>query len=214
VTRALNSGFGDTALLQAAASGHDEAFGRLFDRHATAVCNFLFRHTADWSAAEDLTAAVFLQAWRRRGDVVFDCDSALPWLLGVARMLLRHPSRSRSRYQAVLRRAGAAAAAGRAPGPAEVVAGRPDRTQQADRVRTAIGRLPRQQREVIEMCVYAGLDQEAASISLGISVAAVKSRLHRARQRLVAELTGPPASVTTTGREIAAAASAQAQAEQ
>jgi hypothetical protein len=29
------------------------------------------------------------QAWRRRGDVTFDRDSALPWLLGVARLVLR-----------------------------------------------------------------------------------------------------------------------------
>ena len=51
-----------------------------------------------------------------------------------------------------------------------------------------IARLPRQQREVIELCVYAGLDQQAAALSLGISVSNVKSRLHRARQRLASEL--------------------------
>jgi len=107
---------------------------------------------ADWSAAEDLTAAVFLQAWRRRSEVALDRDSALPWLLGVAR-------------------------------------------------------LTRQQRDVIELCVYAGLDQQAAALSLGVSVGTVKARLHRARRRLAAELGvsqparapgGPPA---TTGSE-------------
>ena len=37
---------------------------------------------------EDLTSAVFLQAWRRRAEVVIDRDSSLPWLLGVARRLM------------------------------------------------------------------------------------------------------------------------------
>lgn len=97
----------DAALWQQAATGQHEAFGVLFDRHSEAVYNYLFRRTADWSAAEDLTAAVFLQAWRRRGQVVFDADSALPWLLGVARLLLRNTVRARTRYQAALSRAGA-----------------------------------------------------------------------------------------------------------
>ncbi|HUC22490.1 MAG TPA: sigma factor [Streptosporangiaceae bacterium] len=63
---AANTGYPDAALWQAAAAGEHAAFGQLFDRHATAVYNYLYRRTADWSAAEDLTAAVFLQAWRRR----------------------------------------------------------------------------------------------------------------------------------------------------
>jgi RNA polymerase sigma-70 factor (ECF subfamily) len=46
---------------------------------------------------------VFLQAWRRRGEVVFDRDSALPWLLGVARLQLRNATRARARYLAALR---------------------------------------------------------------------------------------------------------------
>jgi Sigma-70 region 2 len=70
---------GDAALWRRAAAGDHEAFGQLFDRHADAVYGYLFRRTADWSQAEDLTAAVFFQAWRRRGQIVLAHDSALPW---------------------------------------------------------------------------------------------------------------------------------------
>ena len=38
------------------------------------------------------------------GEVVFDGDSALPWLLGVARQLARNATRSRQRYLAALSR--------------------------------------------------------------------------------------------------------------
>jgi RNA polymerase sigma factor (sigma-70 family) len=176
----------DAVLWRRAADGDHEAFGALFDRHASAVYGYLFRRTADWSAAEDLTAAVFLQAWRKRGRVAFDGDSVLPWLLGVARLLLRNTVRARSRYQAALSRAGAEpvlTSAGLGD-PADLVAGRLDSERQAADLRRAIARLPRQQRETIELCVFAGLDQEAAAVSMGVSVGTVKSRLHRARQRL------------------------------
>jgi len=201
---AANTGYGDAALWQAAAAGEHAAFRQLFDRHATAVYNYLYRRTADWSAAEDLTAAVFLQAWRRRREVVFDRDSALPWLLGVARLQLRNATRSRARYAAALSRAGREIVTQESlTDPADLVARRLDDTQQVIQLRAAIARLPRQQREVIELCVYAGLDQQAAALSLGVSVSTVKSRLHRARQRLANELRAPqPASVASPREEL------------
>ncbi|HUB37875.1 MAG TPA: sigma-70 family RNA polymerase sigma factor [Streptosporangiaceae bacterium] len=189
---AANTSYGDAALWQAAAAGEHAAFGQLFDRHATAVYNYLYRRTADWSAAEDLTAAVFLQAWRRRREVVFDRDSALPWLLGVARLQLRNATRSRARYLAALSRIGRQAVTESAVAdPADLVVSRLHDAQQVRELRAAIAGLPRQQREVIELCVYAGLDQQAAALSLGVPVSTVKSRLHRARHRLANELHPP-----------------------
>src|SRR5580698_6551461 len=95
---------GDQELWRLAGAGDNAAFGELFDRHATAVYNHLFRRTASWSEAEDLTSAVFLLAWRRRATVVIDRESALPWLLGVANHVLRNSRRASRRYQAALPR--------------------------------------------------------------------------------------------------------------
>jgi RNA polymerase sigma factor (sigma-70 family) len=190
----------DTALWQCAVAGDHDAFGRLFDRHSGAVYSYLFRRTADWSAAEDLTAAVFLQAWRKRGQVVFDAESALPWLLGVARQLLRNTVRVRARYQAALARAGAELAASAPPAdPAEQVASQVDSEREMARLRQALARLPRQQRETVELCVFAGLDQNAAAIAMGVSVGTVKSRLHRARRSLQADLHQDAISPASTG---------------
>jgi RNA polymerase sigma factor (sigma-70 family) len=194
---------GDAALWQAAAAGEHDAFGVLFDRHAKAVYNFLLRRTADWSLAEDLTAAVFLQAWRRRNQVVFDGDSALPWLLGVARLVLRNATRSRIRYQAALGRVSVHVLTAR-PGPsdpADVVVSRLESERRLAELRAAIAGLPARHREVIELCVYAGLDQQAAAIALGVSVGTVKSRLHRARQRLAIELGAPQPGRAAHSRE-------------
>jgi len=94
----------DAELWERAVEGEPEAFGILFERHARPVYNYLFRRTADWSLAEDLTSVVFLEAWRRRRDVRLQHDLALPWLLGVATNVLRNRRRSQWRYRAALER--------------------------------------------------------------------------------------------------------------
>ncbi len=63
---------------RAANDGAGEAFGELFERHANRVYAHCFSRTGSWSMAEDLTSVVFLEAWRRRAEVRFSGDSALP----------------------------------------------------------------------------------------------------------------------------------------
>lgn len=94
----------DLELWERAASGSDAAFGALFERHASAVYNYCFRRVGNWSAAEDLMSATFLEAWRRRDEVRLTRDSLRPWLLGVATNLLRNDLRSRRRRDAALQR--------------------------------------------------------------------------------------------------------------
>ena len=53
--------------------------------------------------------------------------------------------------------------------------------------------LPRVERDVLAVCVFAGLDYQAAAAALGIPVGTVRSRLSRARshlKRLSAQVTG------------------------
>jgi RNA polymerase sigma-70 factor, ECF subfamily len=183
----------DQALWLRVAEGEPEAFGELFDLHAGTVYSYLAVRLGDWSAAEDLTSAVFLQAWRRRTEVVFERASALPWLLGVANGLMRNEARARRRRTELLDRV--RAARGGVPGVpgveadhADAVADRVDGERRAATLRAAVGRLPRREREVIELCVWAGLDNAAAAIALGVRPGTVKSRLHRARRSLAAEL--------------------------
>jgi RNA polymerase sigma-70 factor (ECF subfamily) len=175
----------DAALWQRVTAGDHDAFGELFDRYAGAVYTYLFRRLGDWTEAEDLTSTVFLHAWRRRREIVFDRDSALPWLFGVANGLLRNAVRSRRRHAALLARV---RDEGTDAAEADAVAERLDADRRAGRLRAAIVRLPRHQREVIELCVLGGLDQTAAAVALGVQPGTVKSRLHRAKRSLAAEL--------------------------
>lgn len=184
----------DRELWRLASGGDGSAFGQLFDRHATAVYNHLFRRTANWSEAEDLTSAVFLLAWRKRSKVVLDRESALPWLLGIASHTARNAARASRRYRTALARLN--------PDDqfsvdhADAVAAAVDSERLMAELRQAVGRLPRHEREVIELCAWSGLDVKGAAVALGIPAGTVKSRLHRARRRLAAGLGeepgGPP----------------------
>ncbi|HZX04172.1 sigma-70 family RNA polymerase sigma factor [Kribbella sp.] len=172
----------DRILWERAAEGDGEAFGQLYDRHARAVYAFLYRRTGSWSDAEDLTSSVFLHAWRRRTDVVLDRDSALPWLLRAADYTVRNEWRAKLRYRRAVAAAHVLVADVRDH--ADDVAGRLDDDRRIQEARRLLKRLPKQEREIVELCIWAGLDQQAAAVALDVPLGTVKSRLSRARKHL------------------------------
>ena len=76
-------------------SGDADAFGDLYVRHVRAVQSYCLWRTADLQSAEDATATVFLEVWRKREGLVLSGDSATPLLLGIATNVLRAQWRSR-----------------------------------------------------------------------------------------------------------------------
>ncbi|WP_199550546.1 RNA polymerase sigma factor [Streptomyces sp. N35] len=63
---------------------------------------------------------------------------------------------------------------------------------EAERIAAAVGALPRDQRQVLIMRDVQGLPGKAVAQTLGLSTAAMKSRLHRARAALRDALEQPP----------------------
>lgn len=162
-------------------SGDPDAFRDLFDRCARAVYNHGFRLTGTWMAAEEVVALTFLEAWRLRHRVDPDGGSLLPWLLGIATNVARNHSRAARRHQAALARLPVEPAT---PDFADDVVDRIDDARGIAAVRDALSRLRRGERDVVALCVWAGLDQTAAAEALGISAGTVRSRLSRARAKL------------------------------
>lgn len=62
-----------------------ERFTQLYDRYYRNILRYALQH-AEQGSAEDVASEVFLIAWRHLADVP---ELPLPWLLGVARNLLR-----------------------------------------------------------------------------------------------------------------------------
>jgi RNA polymerase sigma-70 factor (ECF subfamily) len=177
-------------------AGDPSAFAELYDSYARAVYNHAFRLTADWSAAEDVMAETFMEAWRLRDRVSAEGGSLRPWLLGVAINIARGHHRSNRRYRAAAN--AAAEAETTQPDHADEVAGRLDDRRRIAAALRALAALRRPEREVLTLCLWEGLEYTAAAEALGIAVGTVRSRLSRARAKLrkltEAELGGRPAA--------------------
>ena len=172
----------DEALWRAAAIQNDAAaFGAIYDRHCDSIYRYLARRLDSRELAEDLMSTVFLEAWRCRTRASLESGSPLPWLFGIARMVLRRNARSSARARrAFARLTVEPVQTDHADGVAEAL----DREAAAKCVLVAFRRLRRIDQDVIELCLWEGLDHASAALSLGVPVGTVKSRLSRARTRL------------------------------
>jgi RNA polymerase sigma-70 factor (ECF subfamily) len=161
--------------------GDEAAFGELYDRHAEAVWNHAYRLTASWSTAEDLTSSTFLTAWRRRHEVTLVRDSALPWLYTVAGNRAHGEFRRTTRFQRLLRRV---PVDDTVRDHADQVATSLDDEHRLRAVLDAVARLPRSEREAVELVLIGELPVGEAAAVLGLAEASVRSRVSRARSRL------------------------------
>jgi RNA polymerase sigma factor (sigma-70 family) len=163
---------------------HDvEAFRALFERYADDVYNFCYRRTGNWSSAEDLVSAVFLQAWRRHADLELTSrsQSLRPWLIGVAHNLLRNEARGRRRLAAGFLRG----VDRETPDFADDALSRLGAQERLARLNDAVARLPRRERDAFLLYAWGELPYEEIAAVLRIPVGTVRSRISRARARLV-----------------------------
>ena len=90
----------DQALITAAQKGDRAAFAEIVRRHQSSVFGYLRTRVLQTSDAEDLTQEVFLRCYVNQAR--FDSAAAVrPWLLGIARNLLREHARKVRRRKEV-----------------------------------------------------------------------------------------------------------------
>jgi len=149
-------------------------FAALYERHAGAVSIYLIRRVGN-GIAEDLTAEVFVRAFRARATYDVRHDTALPWLLGIASNLIAdHRRAERRRLAAVERLARTTPAFA------------PDRhaVELGAELARALRRLPAVDRDTLLLVVWGELSYEEVAVALGVPVGTVRSRISRARKRL------------------------------
>jgi RNA polymerase sigma-70 factor (ECF subfamily) len=122
---------------------------------------------------EDITSETFTVAWQRWGDLP---SARLPWLLGVARNLIRELRRRDARQYRL------AVAEGRrvSTGGGDVAADVAERTS----LLRALAELPDTDRELLTLVAWHGLTHAEAARVLHCTTATLTVRLHRARRRL------------------------------
>lgn len=151
-----------------------DAIARLYEAHAAAVHAYALRRS-DREVADEVTARVFLIAWRRRHSVPAE---ALPWLYGVARRVLAEEHRGAARRGALRQRLirSGAPASFEPPAIADTA------------LAAALAALSASDREALLLRYWEELSPEQAAVALGCSRATLAVRLHRARARLRRQL--------------------------
>ncbi|HYQ16191.1 MAG TPA: RNA polymerase sigma factor [Polyangiaceae bacterium] len=170
----------DEQLMAAYVAGDSAAFRIIFERYAPLLLRSMLRELYVREEANDLVQQTFLQLHRARAD--FDPGQKLkPWIFTIAMNLKREYFRRKKR------RPERSLDAEAGPEPAVPAQG----AAQVDARRTlsrVLAGLPADQREVIELHWFDGLEFPEVAQVVGASVSAVKVRAHRGYVRLRAEL--------------------------
>ncbi|MFD5556975.1 RNA polymerase sigma factor [Streptomyces sp. NPDC127068] len=127
--------------------------------------------------ADEVVSETFTVAWRRWEDVPPD---PLPWLLGVARNVLRDTVRAEVRRASLAAELQDWAARSGQQGTGDIAEDVADRSA----LLAALAALADEDREVLVLAAWQGLTPAQAARVVGCSAAAMRVRLHRARRRL------------------------------
>ena len=183
---ALDPELSDAQLVLASAEGDRAAFSTLMVRHQARLWRCLQALTGSEQLAEEALQETFLAAWH--GAPHFRGDARVSaWLLGMARRQAARTWRRRvgePRDTCSLEDLGAGAGWGQETSPEHWASVLEDQA----RIHAALARLHPDDRELLVLRDLEQLRAAEAARILSIGVPALKSRLHRARLRLMAEL--------------------------
>jgi RNA polymerase sigma-70 factor (ECF subfamily) len=178
----MHDGAAEAELLLKAARGDEAAFLLLYERHRTAVFRFACRMLGQAAAAEDVTQECFLAILRRPEAFQPGRASLRTYLCAIARHQAFRQLRKRGEETLVDEppEEPRGNAPGRGPDPLQAAID----GQEAEAVREAVAALPPLQREAVVLFEYQGMTLADVATVCETDVGTIKSRLHRARERL------------------------------
>jgi RNA polymerase sigma-70 factor (ECF subfamily) len=177
----FRTGVSDAELMRA---GTADAFEEVYDRHAAQVLAWSRARVGEHAA--DLTAEVFARAWLGRSRFRRESDvSALPWLLGIARNVLRESLRKRRIEDAARRRLGMPTLLAR-----DAFDAIDDRRSLSESERQALASLPERDRQLLQLRVIEERPYRDIAIRLDSTPQAVRHRVSRLLRQLQCTLGG------------------------
>lgn len=171
----------DSACMRAICLGDRSAFAQIVDRWQVRLINFFYRSTGNRADAEDLTQETFIElnraATRYQSQGSFN---AFIFTLARRRLIDSYRKKSRRPIEYI--------------DPSEFLmqcqSETIDHSREIEEIfHRALTTLPDKQRNAILLLQQQGLSYEEIALSLGASLSAVKTWIHRARTHLRAELT-------------------------
>ncbi len=158
-------------------AGDVGCLGELFERHHAKIYHFCYRMTGNEATSQDLVQEVFMRTLKYRKS--FRGDSRFrPWLYRMARNACIDHFRRDGRGPRLLDELPDT------PSGEPSVSDRLERSEDADRLRAALDRLPIDKREVLILSRFELRRYSEIAEALDCSVGAVKVRVHRTLKQL------------------------------
>ncbi len=177
----------DVQLIQRVLEGDDTAFSTLVKKYQRSVHALAWRKVGDFHIAEDITQDSFLKAYQRLSTLK-EPQSFASWLYVITANQCKAWIRKKRTWIQSLEDTSSVQLE-RATYSGHIIAENEQMTEEAQRevVKKLLAKLQESDRTVITLYYLGGMTYEEISNFLGVSVGAIKSRLHRARQRLKKE---------------------------
>ncbi|MDE0466770.1 MAG: sigma-70 family RNA polymerase sigma factor [Candidatus Poribacteria bacterium] len=177
----------DTQLIQRVLDGDDTAFSALVRKYQRSVHALAWRKIGDFHIAEDITQDTFLKAYQRLSTLKKPQRFA-SWLYVIAANHCSTWLRKKRLWTQSLEETNSAQLE-KATYSGYVIEENERTTAEAQRevVKKLLAKLKESDRTVITLYYLGGMTYEEISEFLGVSVAAIKNRLYRARRRLKEE---------------------------
>lgn len=172
----------DAQLCQRLVLGDESALAEIYDTHSSLVYGLARRVCNDEATAQDITQEVFCFAWEHADRIDVERGSIRSYLGVLTHRRAVDACRSEARL-----RVHAAREAAVAPPPVDAIAEFDDRDELDDHVRTlrsALERLPVEQREALTLAYFGGRTYRQVALELDIPEGTAKSRLRLALARL------------------------------
>ncbi|HTW48785.1 MAG TPA: sigma-70 family RNA polymerase sigma factor [Acidobacteriaceae bacterium] len=171
----------DSALVEKMMAGDESALAALYDRYSGMLFAMLVRILRDRQAAEEVLQDLFLQLWRNASSFDASRGSLPAWLMVIGRN--RAISRLRRRDSQEVLEDVEAWPANAVPSSLDIEH-ETQRTLLAEKLRSAMAALPREQREAVELAYFEGMTQTEIAERTGSPLGTVKSRVRAALQSL------------------------------
>ena len=166
-------------------AGDADAFAEIYDRYVGHVFGWARARVGEHAA--DLTAEVFARAWLSRGRFrARDDPPALPWLLGIAKNVLRDSLRKRRVEDSARRRLGLP----RMLAPDRNLDAVDERLSLSDTAREVVASLPEDDRELLRLRVIEERPYREIAAQLRCTPQAARLRVSRLLRQLQCTLGG------------------------
>jgi RNA polymerase sigma-70 factor (ECF subfamily) len=170
----------DEDLMPLVGLGDAAAFAVLYDRHGRAAYSLAYRMMGEKQAAEDLTQDAFLKVWRSAGGYRAGRGSVRTWILSIVHNRSIDQMRSLASRRRTQEKAEAEAPRSQ-PSEAFTEAWR---SALRDQVRDALGKLPSEQLEILELAYFSGHTQVEIARMLDLPLGTVKGRTRLGLKKL------------------------------